>query len=136
MAMALRLVGGLMMVYAVLYTFQLLFDQLYDDPGRVWEVMNYISALAILIALAANLVYARARSSATESASRTRLATDILCYATAALAIGFFHNWIDLFALDSGESVSIHDEVLWNIIGVALPLVLGATGWRLWQRST
>ena len=135
MAMALRLVGGLMMVYAVLYTLQLFSDQLYDNPGRVWEVMNYISALAILAALAANFVYARAHSSATGPGSRARLAAGVLFYATAALGIGFFHNWIDLLALGSGESVSTHDEVMWNIIGISLPLVLGATGWRLWQTS-
>ena len=59
MAMALRMVGVLLMVCAALYLAQFLVSTLYDNPQRVWDVMNYVSALAILIALAANFKHMR-----------------------------------------------------------------------------
>ncbi len=49
--MAWRVVGGLLVMYAALYLAQFLFNTLYDNPQPVWDVMNYGSALAILIAL-------------------------------------------------------------------------------------
>ena len=73
MAMALRMVGGLLMVYTALYLAQFLFSTLYDNPQRVWDVMNYFSALAILIALAANFQHMRSQSGGGEPLNLARL---------------------------------------------------------------
>ena len=122
-----RAVGGLMLVYVALYLAQYLFSALYDNPQRVWDVMNIVSAVGILIALASNLTLLRDAGAA--------IGSYLLCYANAALAIWFFHNWIRLLTLEAGESTSVHHEVVWQLIAVLIPLVLATTGWRLWRRQ-
>ena len=132
MALAARVAGVAMLAYVPLYLAQFCFDTLYDDPGRVWSVFNAISALGILVALAANLAHARSQPGG-EPLTAERLGAYALCYANAALAIWFFRNWIHLLALEEGESVSIHADVIWDFIAVLIPLVLATTGWRLWR---
>ena len=135
MAMALRVVGGLLMVYAALYLAQFLFSTLYDNPQRVWDVMNYVSALAILTALVVNFMHMRSQSGGDEPLSLARLGAYALFYANAALAIWYFRNWIYLMALDAGESTSVPVDVIWDFVAVTIPLVLATTGRRLWRRG-
>ena len=134
MTMVLRGIGGLMMVYAVLYLVQYIFSALYDNPQRVWDVMNIVSGVGILIALAVNLLGLRSQS-AGESTTLTRAGAHALFYANAALAVWFFHNWIRLLTLEEGESTRVHHEVVWQLIAVMVPLVLATTGWRLWRQE-
>ena len=122
MAMALRVVGGLLMVYAALYLAQFLFNTLYDNPQLVWDVMNYVSALAILIALVANLAHMRSQSGGGEPLDLARLGAHVLFYANAVLAIWFFRNWIYLLALDEGASARVPVDVIWDFVAVMIPL--------------
>ena len=62
MTTVLRGIGGLLMVYAVLYLVQYIFSALYDNPQRVWDVMNVASGVGILIALAVNFHGAHSQS--------------------------------------------------------------------------
>ena len=135
MAMVLRVVGALLMVYAALYLAQFLFNTLYDNPQQVWDVMNYISALAILIALAANFAHMRWQPGGGEPLSLARLGAHALFYANAVLAIWFFRNWIYLMTLDDGSSTSVPIDVIWDFVAVMIPLVLATTGRRLWNRG-
>ena len=131
MAMALRLVGGLMMVYAGLYLAQFLFSSLYDNPQPVWDVMNFVSGAGILIALIVNFGHVRSQSG-DEPVTVARLGAHVLFYANAALAIWFFRNWIYLLAL---ESATVPINVIWDFVAMLIPLVLAATGLRLWRTS-
>ena len=134
MTMVLRGIGGLMMVYAVLYLVQYIFSALYDNPQRVWDVMNVVSGASILIALALNFVGVRSQS-AGEFTTPARVGAHALFYANAALAIWFFHNWIRLLTLEEDESTKLHHEVVWQLIAVMIPLVLATTGWKLWREN-
>ena len=107
-----RTIGMLLGAYAVAYAVQFIASPLYDAQP-VWNVMNYLSALAIIAALALN--------------ARTR---DVLLAANVALAVWFFRNWFGLLTLDAGESVSTHADVLWYIIAGLIPAILGATAVR------
>ena len=135
MAVALRVIGGLLMAYAALYVAQFIFNTLYDNPQQVWDVMNYVSALAILVALAANFAYMRSQSGAGGPLNLARLGSHALFYANAVLAIWYFRNWIYLLALDEGESASVPVDVIWDLVAAMIPLVLATTGRRLWQRG-
>ena len=134
MKIALRGIGALMLVYAGVYLAQYLFSALYDNPQRVWDVMNIISAVGILAALALNLAHLRRQTSSGGSTSAL-VGAHLLFYANAALAIWYFHNWIRLLTLEAGEVVIVPHEVIWQLIGVMVPLVLATTGWRLWQNG-
>ena len=133
MTMIARITGGVMLAYSALYTAHFIFDTLYDAQP-IWTVFNVISAVAILIALAVNFVHMRAQAGS-EPTSVSRLGAYALFYANAALAIWFFRNWVHLLALEEGESVSVHSDVIWMVIAVLIPLVLATTGWRLWRES-
>ena len=135
MTTALRGIGGLMVAYAALYLAQYIFSALYDNPQRVWDVMNVVSGAGILIALAVNLAGVRSPQDG-ESSTPARVGAHALLYANAALAIWFFHNWIRLLTLEEGESTRVHHEVVWQLIGVMIPLVLATTGWRLWRERS
>lgn len=86
MTMVLRGIGGLMLAYAALYLAQYLFSALYDNPQRVWDVMNVMSGIGILIALAVNFHGVRSQSDG-ESTALARAGRHALFYANAALAI-------------------------------------------------
>ena len=133
MTMIARITGGVMLAYSALYTAHFIFDTLYDAQP-IWTVFNVISAVAILIALAVNFVHMRAQAGSGPT-SASRLGAYALFYANAALAIWFFRNWVHLLALEEGESVSVHSDVIWMVIAVLIPLVLATTGWRLWRES-
>ena len=133
MAMIERMTGGAMLGYSALYTAHFIFDSLYDAQP-IWAVFNIISAAGILIALAVNFVHMRAQSGH-QAVTESRLGAYALFYANAALAIWFFRNWVHLLALEEGESVSVHSDVIWMVIAVLIPLVLGTTGWRLCRQS-
>ena len=60
----------------------------------------------------------------------------MLFYATAVLALWFFHNWIDLLTLTEGKSVSVYNNVIWKFIGVVFPLTIGTTGCILWRGAS
>ncbi len=132
MAMALRMAGGLMVVYAALYLAQFLFSTLYDNPQPVWDVMNFVSGAAILIALIVNFAHMRSQPTG-DPVTIARLSVHILFYVNAALAIWFFRNWIYLLALDAGESATVPVNVIWDFVAVMIPLVLVTTGLRLWR---
>ena len=132
MTMIVRITGGLMLAYSALYTAHFIFDTLYDAQP-VWTVLNVVSAAGILIALAANFVHVRAQSGQ-QADIVSRLGAYALFYANAALAVWFFRNWVHLLALEEGESVSVHSDVVWMLIAVLIPLVLSTTGWRLWSK--
>ena len=125
-----RLVGGVMMVYAAVYLAQYLFSALYDNPQRVWDVMNVVSGLGILTALAVNWREARRQS---VDAAWAGAGAWALFYANALLAVWFFHNWIRLLTLAEEESTTIYHNVVWQLIAGMIPLVFATTGWRLWR---
>ena len=116
-----------------MYTAHFIFDTLYDAQP-VWTVLNIISAVGILIALAVNFAHMRAQFGQ-QAVTVSRIGAYALFYTNAALAIWFFRNWIHLLALEEGESVSVHSDVIWMVIAVLIPLVLATTGWRLWRKS-
>ncbi len=129
-----RITGGLMLAYAALYTAHFIFDTLYTAQP-IWTIFNVISCVGILISLAVNFAHMRAQPGI-ESDTVTRLGASVLFYANAALAIWFFRNWVHLLALEEGESVSVHSDVLWLVIAMLIPIVLATTGWRLWRGSS
>ncbi len=133
MTMITRIIGGLMLAYCGIYTAHFIFDTIYDAQA-IWTVFNAISAAGILTALAANFAYMRRQARAGPDIV-PRLGAYALFYANAVLAIWFFRNWVHLLALEEGESVRVHSDVIWMVIAVLIPLVLASTGWRLWCRS-
>ena len=132
-----RLAGAALFLYAVLYTLQVVLSGFYADvlpPSEVWQVMNYCTAVGILVSVTVVCWHKRRMGNAVTPAGRY-LATWAAFLATLALAIWFFTLWFRLLQLTEGEAVSEADNVLWGLVSALNPLVLGITGSVLWKSA-
>ena len=140
--MILRVVGAFLVINAIAYAAQFVFNDLYQDgqglePKHIWQVIDYVAVVVILATLAVNFMRLRSLPpSGGEAISAEQLGAYILFYATAALTLWFFHNWIDLLTLAEGKSVSVYNNVIWKFIGVVFPLTIGTTGCILWRETS
>ena len=128
-----RLVGAALFGYAVLYTLQVLFNRLYADafsPQAVYEVMNYCTAVGIIISVAVVCAHKRSVGSSGALAGQY-LAAQAAFYATLALGIWFFPLWFDLLLLDESEAQNLG----WLLVSALNPLVLGSAGAFLWKSA-
>ena len=130
-----RLIGVVLFIYAFLYVMQVMFSSLYAPylpPSEVWRAMNFCTAVAIIISV---VVVSRHKRSIepSDTTAAQYLAVQAAFYATLALAIWFFTVWFRLLMLAPGESVSESDNVVWSLVSVFNPLVLGTTGAFLWR---
>ena len=76
-----RTLGGLLFVYAVLYTAQVLFSRFYVDaldPQEIWDVFNYITGAGILVAI--GVACAHKRMTADDADPVRRLTAKVGCY--------------------------------------------------------
>ncbi len=129
-------VGAALFVYTVLYILQVVFSSLYADllsPSEVWRVMNYVTAVGIIIA--AGVAYGHKRRLRPETPAGQTIGALAAFYTTLALGIWFFTVWFRLLTLGEGESVSEADNVIWSLISVINPFVLGTTGASLWKSA-
>ena len=95
-----------------------------DEPYPIWDVLNYFTGAAILIALAGSGAV-KWRTDPAGSADTVRFITSsVVFYSVLTLGILFFWNW------RGGD-----DSLIWNFIDTALPLALVAAGRQLWQRG-
>ena len=137
MPIAMRLVGAALFGYALLHTLQVVFSSLYATilpPAEAWRVMNFCTAVGIIVSV--TVVCAHKRSSVKpDSPAGEYLAGLAAFYAALALAIWFFTVWFRLLLLSEGESVSFSDDVVWSLVSVLNPLVLGGTGAFLWKSA-
>ena len=125
-----RLAGGVLFLYAVVYTAQVLFSRFYADaldPQEIWDVFNYITGAGILIAIA--VAWGNSRVIAHDDTIR-RLTAQASVFASLALAIIFFPLW---FSLIMGDSQSDANNVGWILVSVLNPLVLANAGACLWR---
>ena len=99
---------------------------LYDDGSTgypAWDVINWFSAVGILIALGASLSW-KALTARSDAAARQRLGASALFYAALTLALLFFWNW-------ASRGAGQDDFTVWAAVDALIVAVLGATGFRL-----
>ena len=109
------------------------------DVLSVWLALDVLMAVGLVLALIFN--YGRRRAvggrDPGEPVTRGYLEAHIAFYATAAVAILFFHNWFALLALGADSLDGNHQAwVIWAAVDTLLPLVLGVTGCRMWQEGS
>lgn len=98
------------------------------EPYPEWEVLHWFMAAAILIALAGTL--ARKLRLGPGDGVREHLSVNALFYALLGVGLLFFRSWPSL--LRGGD----YDLLVWSSINMVLPVVLAATGVRMWRRGT
>ena len=120
-----RIIGVVYILVSIVVAVQFIAWRLYDS-GAVWEIVNYISLVAILLAFYFN--WERKRRS-DGSINREYLESNVMYFATTVLAALFLVNWLNLLvngAKDVGEEV-MHD-VVWVVVDVLIILVSCVTG--------
>ena len=132
-----RPVGGALFAYAIVYTAQVVFNTFYSGvlaPGDVYRVLNYLTAVGILVSVV--VVWTnKTRGGSADAPAGRYLSVQAGYYCTLALAILFFTVWFRLLNMADGESVSEADNVAWYLVAVLNPLVLGTVGAGLWKSA-
>ena len=132
-----KLAGGYLVIVAVVVAvFFIINNFLTDtiDVMTVWHVLDILMAIGLALGLIFNYMAKREADGAGDGPGtfRRSLEANVAFYATAGVTILFLHNW---FALLAGVSLDGNEQawVIWAAVDTVLPLVLGATGCRLWR---
>ena len=129
----LSIVLGLMAA-AVLFHF--LVSPFYEneiDVYAVWDEINWVMALGILIALA--LTYVRKRDVDPDADANTLIWVNVAFYAAVALAILFFWNWFDSLTAGEGGQSSTRG-IFWVVVNTTFVILLGNLSVRLWKDAS
>ncbi len=128
-----KLLGAYMMCTAVFVAAWFVVNPFFDVSG-VWDVANYLMAVALVAAL---LLNARRRfkeqGKRDDSDGLRRWEANLCLYLTAGVNILFFRNWfLEIAGADGDASTT---GLVWIAVNVLFPLAAGATGLTLWRES-
>ena len=108
------------------------------DVVSVWYVLDVLIAIALALALVFN--FARKLEGERDpdrAVARPSLEVKLAFYLTAGVTILFLHNWFSLLALGEDSLDGNHQAwIIWAVVDVVVPLVLCATGYRLWREAS
>lgn len=126
-------VGGVFLIaMAVVIAGHTVIEPLYhtsltEQPySRVWDVLNPLMAVAILLGL--RVTYVRKKALVGDVVTRAYLATNTLFYGLLFIGILFLWNWFGLLSPEFTAAGSDTKSLVWIIVDAALPLLLAATG--------
>ncbi len=132
-----KLAGVYLVVVAVVVAVFFIINNFLSDAIdvlAVWQVLDVLMVTGLALGLVFNYLAKRDADAADDGPGVTRrsLEANVAFYATAGVTILFLHNW---FALLAGVSLEGNEQawVIWAAVDTVLPLVLGATGCRLWR---
>ena len=107
------------------------------DVLSVWYVLDVLMLIGLALALVFNCASMREEGGRGETVTRRYLEVTTAFFVTAGVTILFLHNWLSLLALGPDSLNGNHQAwVIWAAVDTLLPLVLGVTGYRLWQESS
>ena len=129
-----RVAGVFLIAMAVLVAVHTVVEPLYytSDAGQpyspVWDVLNPVMALALLLGL--RIAYVRKKAVDGDGAEVTRayLAANTLFYGFLFVGIMFLWNWFTLLRPVYAAPGIDTAATVWILIDASLPLLLGAMG--------
>ena len=134
-----KLAGVYLVVVAVVVAVFFIINNFLSDAIdvlAVWQVLDVLMVIGLALGLIFNYTAKREADGAGDGPGTfgRSLEANVAFYATAGVTILFLHNW---FALLSGTSLEGNHQawVIWAAVDTVLPLVLGATGCRLWREG-
>ena len=124
-----RIIGVVYILVSIVVAVQFLAWRLYDSDA-VWEIVNYVSLVAIALAFYFNLDRKRKSDASSDgSVNREYLESNVMYFATMVLAALFLFNWLNLLVngvSEVGEEM-MHD-VVWVVVDIMIIVISGATG--------
>ena len=140
-----KIVGIILLVVAVVVAVHTIVEPLYFDSSRsgsgysegVWGIINYFSALTVILGLIFGYMRKRDADAADETTvTREFLTANTIFFGFLFIGIMFFWNWFNLlspaFNAVGPDAVSL----AWIIIDAGLPLLAGALGVHLLLAGT
>ena len=109
------------------------------DVVTVWHVLDALMLTGLVLGLLFNYANKRAvgNPGTREPVVCGHLEANIAFYATAAITTLFLRNWL-IFLARGGARLEGNDAyvMVWFVVDVSLPIVLGVTGCRLWREAS
>ncbi len=130
-----KLLGAYLMGTAVFVAVWFVVNPFFDVNG-VWDVANYLMAVALVAALVLNArrtVEDREGERGADASLRS-LEINLCLYLTVGAALLFFRNWFMEIAGADGDNSTT--GLVWIVVNVLFPLTAGATGAAIWRDST
>ncbi len=127
-----RVCGVFLIAVAVLVAVHTVIEPLYHTsvPGQpyspVWEILDPLMALAILLGL--RFGYVRKKAVVGDAVTRAYLLSNMLFYGFLFVGIMFLWNWFTLMSPGYSAAGSDTNAMVWILIDAALPLLMGAAG--------
>ncbi len=120
-------VGAMVAIHFLVTRF---YDPTWEDASlAAWSVMNPLQVIAV--ALTVVVAFLRKRrldgNASDQSMSREYLEANVLFYFSVPLLLALLWNWFGVQFADPAHS----SELLWILIDVTLPVLLGVTGHQL-----
>ena len=124
--------GVVALVVAVHFMFSSFYRELVDT-GAIWNVLNWLMAVGLVIALIVSFHYKRTldRRGAAGDVTREYLEVNLIFYVTVVLALWFFWNWSN--DLVSVEPQGQTQRNIWVWINPLFVPVAAVTALRLWR---
>ena len=101
------------------------------DVGTIWEVLDVIMAVGIVVTLAYTFSYKRSVGS--DDSTLAHICAYTAFYAAAVLAVLFFWNWFDDLTKAAGEQSQTRLNY-WVAINALYIVFTGTVGWHLWRK--
>ena len=102
-----------------------------DVPFKAWEIHNWFMGVGMVIAVVAAYLEKRQVDGDGSDDLKLHLEANTVFYATAALFLLYFWNWFSNLSPNNQA-----DGQYWTVIDVAMPILMGVGGCRLWRRAS
>lgn len=135
-----RLLAILMLASAIVVVAHFILSHFYSDAidtHTIWNILNWIMAAGVLVALTVNFMRRRAANGrdAGASSQQEHIGINAVFYASALLAIWFFWSWFGELTSGPEGPEDVVNSVVWVLVDGLYPLVIGSTACHLWCTS-
>ena len=135
MGLVKKLLAVLLGVAALAVAVQFMFGAFYEelvDVGGIWNILNWLMALGLVIALIVSFHHKRRLDRPADGAvTREYLEANVIFYVTVVLVLWFFWNWTD--DLMAVESQGQTHRNIWVWINPLFVPIAAVTALRLWR---
>ena len=142
MAALRRVAGAYLVVLAVVVAVYFIVNPFLPESFEVldvWYVLDVLMAVALAVALVVNFAGMQEEGKRDPDGAVTRryLEINVAFYVTAGVTVLFLHSWFSLLTLGGDSLEGNHQAwIIWAVVDVVVPLVIGVTGCRLWREES
>ena len=106
------------------------------QPHLVWDYLNWLTALGIVVTLVHHFQRKRAfdRSRQDDAVTFSYLSTNLLLFGAMFLALWFFANWFEELAINDESSMTVIGFI-WITFNACFVVLGSISAWQLWHQG-